>query len=98
MVENQFDTNVKSIRTDNRLKFLNTKTSSFLKSKEYSMKKTYMSAIKWCSRKKHYYLLKTVNAILLKFKLPLKYWGDVFYVPHTSSIDSHFSHQGKISI
>lgn len=89
MVENQFNTTVKSIRTDNGLEFINTETSSFLKSKGILHEKTcpYTPQQNGIVERKHKYLLETARALLFQSKLPIKYWGSVYCVPHISSTD-----------
>lgn len=73
MIKNQFDTKVKSIRTDNDLEFTNTLTTYFFKSKGIIHEKAIHTTTKWHSERKHKYLLETTRALLFQSKLPPKY-------------------------
>ena len=84
MVENQFNTTVKSIRTDNGLEFVNNETHQFLLSKGIIHQKTcpYTPQQNSIVERKHKYLLETAKALLFQSKLPIRYWGNVYLQQH----------------
>lgn len=75
MIDNQFDTKIKSIRNDNEIEFINQKTSFFLKSEGIIHERTcpYTPQQNGLVERKHIYLLETARALIFQFILPLKY-------------------------
>ena len=80
MIENQFNTTLKNIRTDNGLEFNNNETHQFLLSKGIVHQKTcpYTPQQNSVVERKHKYLLETARALLFQSKLPIRYWGECF--------------------
>lgn len=78
MVENQFNTSIKSNRTYNRLEFTSSEIVSFLQTKGILHKKIcpYTPQQNGVMERKHKYLLETARALLFRSKLPLKYQGE----------------------
>lgn len=78
MVETQFQTTIKTFRTDNGLEFTNTETTNFFHTKGILHQKTccYTSQQNGVVGWKHKHLLETARALLFQSKLPLKYWGE----------------------
>ena len=78
LIENQFKTTVKSIRTNNGLEFTNKETSDFLQNKGIIHQRTcpYTPQQNGVVERKHKYLLETARALLYHSKLPLQYWGE----------------------
>ncbi|XP_075095496.1 uncharacterized protein LOC142173749 [Nicotiana tabacum] len=75
LVENQFKTNIKSIRSDNGLEFNNLEATVFFQSKGIVHQRTcpYTPQQNEVAERKHRYLLETARALLFQSKLPLKY-------------------------
>lgn len=78
MIENQFETTVKKVRTDNGLEFINTEATNFFKTKGIVHQKTcpYTPQQNGVVERKHKHLLETARALLFQSKLPVKYWGE----------------------
>ena len=78
MIENQFQTTVKCIRSDNGLEFNNNETLKFFQAKGITHQRSCLYTPQQNSivERKHRYLLETARALLFQSKLPTKYWGD----------------------
>jgi len=78
MVENQFKTTVKCIRSDNGLEFTSNEATQFFINKGIIHQKScpYTPQQNSVVERKHKYLLETARALLFQSKLPLKYWGE----------------------
>ena len=78
MIENQFQTTVKIVRSDNGLEFNNNETKFFFQSKGIIHQKScpYTPQQNSIVERKHKYLLETARALLFQSKLPTKYWGE----------------------
>lgn len=78
MVENQYKTNVQTIRSDNGLEFVNQESILYFQSKGILHQKScpYTPQQNGVMESKHKYLLKIVRALLFHSKLPTKYWGE----------------------
>ncbi|XP_019225588.1 PREDICTED: uncharacterized protein LOC109207161 [Nicotiana attenuata] len=78
LIENQFDTSVKIIRSDNDLEFVNNENMTFFQEKGIIHQKTcpYTPQQNGVVERKHKYLLETARALLYQSKLPIKYWGE----------------------
>ncbi|XP_019260646.1 PREDICTED: uncharacterized protein LOC109238613 [Nicotiana attenuata] len=78
MIENQFNTSIKTIRSDNGLEFTSPEALSFYQSKGIIHQKTcpYTPQQNGVVEKKHTYLLETARALMFQSKLPTKYWGE----------------------
>ncbi|KAL3355455.1 hypothetical protein AABB24_019499 [Solanum stoloniferum] len=77
LVENQFNTTIKSSRTDNGLEFVNKETTVFLQEKGIIHQKTcpYTPQQNGVVERKHKYLLEVARSLLYQSKLPMRYWG-----------------------
>lgn len=78
LVENQFNTTIKTIRSYNKLELTNAKTSLFFGSNRIFHQRTgpYITQQNTVVQRKHKYLLQTAKALLFQFKLSLRYWGE----------------------
>ena len=78
MIENQFQTTIKCIRSDYELEFNNNETLKFFQAKGIAHQKScpYTPQQNNIVERKHRYLLETARALLFQSKLPTKYWGD----------------------
>ena len=78
MVENQFSTTVKTIRSDNGLEFTSNETTLFFQSKGIIHQKScpYTPQQNGVVERKHKYILETARALLFQSKLLVKYWGE----------------------
>lgn len=78
IVENQFQTTIKCMRSDNRLEFNNAETNKFLQSKGITHQKNcpYTPQQNIIVERKHKYLLETARALLFQSKLLVRYWGE----------------------
>jgi len=78
MIENHFQTTIKTIISDNGLEFSNHETNSFFQSKGITHQKTcpHTPQQNGVVERKHKYLLETARALLFQSKLPTKYWGE----------------------
>ena len=78
MVENQFQTSIKKIRSDNGLEFSSTEANLFFQSKGILHQKTcpHTPQQNGVVERKHKYFLETARALLYHSKLPLQYWGE----------------------
>nr|XP_016510904.1 PREDICTED: uncharacterized protein LOC107828156 [Nicotiana tabacum] len=72
MVKNQFNCSIKTIRTDNGLEFINSKTASFLQSEGIIHQKicSYTPQQNGIVERKHKYLLETARALLVFLSFP----------------------------
>ena len=82
MIENQFETTVKKVRTYNGLEFINIEATIFFKTKGIVHQKTcpYTPQQNGVVERKHKHLLETARALLFQSKLPVKYWENAFFV------------------
>lgn len=77
-VENQFNTHIQIIRSDNGLEFTNIEANQFFQSKGIIHQKScpytpqQNGVVEW----KHKYMLETARALLFQSQLPIKYWGE----------------------
>lgn len=71
LVENQFSTTIKTIRTDNGLEFVNAETHNCLQSKGI----IHQTTCPYTPQQNG--VVETARALLYQSKLPLKYWGSV---------------------
>lgn len=84
MVENQFSTTVKTIRSDNGLEFTSNETTLFFQSKGIIHQKScpYTPQQNGVVERKHKFILETARALLFQSKLPVKYWSECNLLPH----------------
>lgn len=77
-IEYQFNTSVKTIRSDNGLEFTNHEATIFDQSKDIIHQKTCLYTLQQNGvvERKHKYLLETTRALMFQSKLPTKYWGE----------------------
>ncbi|XP_015165125.1 uncharacterized protein [Solanum tuberosum] len=77
LIENQFSTTIKTIRTDNGLEFVNKETTIFLQAKGIIHQRTcpYTPQQNGVVERKHKYLLETARSLLYQSKLSMSYWG-----------------------
>lgn len=78
LIENQFQTKLKDIRSDNGLEFTSSEAVQFFQTKGIIHQKTcpYTPQQNGVVERKHKYLLETTRALLFQSKLPLRYWGE----------------------
>nr|XP_009788648.1 PREDICTED: uncharacterized protein LOC104236429 [Nicotiana sylvestris] len=78
MIENQFNTSIKIIRSDNGLEFTSHEASSFYQSKGIIHQNTclYTPQQNDVVERKHKYLLETARALMFQSKLPTRYWEE----------------------
>ena len=78
LIENQFHTKLKTIRSDNGLEFSSTEATCFFQEKGIVHQKScpYTPQQNGVVERKHKYLLETARALLFQSKLPIKYWGE----------------------
>lgn len=78
MIENQFNTTIKSIRTNNGLEFTNSEATLFIQSEDIVHQKIclYTPQQNGAVKRKYKYLLETSRALLCQSKLTLQYWGE----------------------
>ncbi|XP_070035124.1 uncharacterized protein [Nicotiana tomentosiformis] len=74
MIENQFGTSVKTIRSDNGLEFVNNETMTYFQEKGIVHQKIcpYTPQQNGVVERKHKYLLETARALLYQSKLPIR--------------------------
>lgn len=72
MIENQFDTTLKIIRSDNGLEFINNEAASYFQSKGIIHQKScpYTPQQNGVVERKHKYLLETARALMFHSHLP----------------------------
>nr|XP_009598282.1 uncharacterized protein LOC104094096 [Nicotiana tomentosiformis] len=75
---NNFDTSVKTIRSDNGLEFVNNETMIYIQEKGIVHQKTcpYTPQQNGVVENKYKHLFETARAPLYQSKLPIKYWGE----------------------
>jgi len=78
MVENQFKTTIKTIKSDSGLEFTNNESAMFFQSKEILHQKScpYTPQQNGVVERKHKYILETTRTFLFQTKLSIKYWGE----------------------
>lgn len=78
MLENQFNTTVKNIRSDNGLEFTSSEATQFFLDKGIIHQKScpYTPQQNSVVERKHKHLLETAKALVFQSKLPLRYWGE----------------------
>ena len=78
LVENQFQTNVKTTRTDNGSESLNTETIVYVQDTGIIYQKTgpYTPQQNGVVERKYKHILEVARALLYQSKLPNKYWGE----------------------
>lgn len=78
MTQNQFDTKIKVVRTDNGIEFLNHSCQQFFSSQGIIHQNTYPCTSQENGRVeiKHKYLLLITRAIQFQASLPLTFWGE----------------------
>ncbi|KAH0674692.1 hypothetical protein KY284_014877 [Solanum tuberosum] len=78
MVETQFDTSLKTIRSDNGLEFINNEATLYFQSKGIIHQKScpYTPQQNGVVERKHKYLLETARTLMFQSHLPQKYWGE----------------------
>lgn len=88
-VETQFHTIVKIIRSDNVQEFCDHTANQFYSSKgiihQTSCRETPQQNGK--VERKHKHLLEIARSLHFQAKLPIKYWGNHFLLPHIFSIE-----------
>lgn len=77
MVENQFQTSIKTIRSDNGLEFTSNEAKTFYQSKGIIHQRScpYTPQQNGVVERKHKYLLEIARTLLYQSKLPIRYWG-----------------------
>jgi len=78
LIENQFQTKLKAIRSDNGLEFTLAEATCFFQTKGIIHQRTcpYTPQQNGVVERKHKYLIKTARALLFQSKLPMRYWGE----------------------
>lgn len=82
MVENQFKTTIKTIRSDNGLEITSKETTQFFITNGIIHQKScpYTPQQNNVVERKHNHLLQTARALLFQSKLPLEYWGECILI------------------
>uniref|UniRef100_A0A0V0IVR9 Putative ovule protein n=1 Tax=Solanum chacoense TaxID=4108 RepID=A0A0V0IVR9_SOLCH len=77
LIETQFQTKLKAIRSDNGLEFTNAEATCFFQEKGIIHQKScpYTPQQNGVVERKHKYLLETARALMFQSKLPVRYWG-----------------------
>lgn len=78
LIQNQFKTTIKNIRTDNGTKFFNASVTSFLKNLGiiHQISCAYTPQQNGLAERKHRHLLNCARALRFHVGLPIQYWGD----------------------
>ncbi|GKB28278.1 putative RNA-directed DNA polymerase, partial [Tanacetum coccineum] len=78
MMLNQFETNVKTFRSDNRTEFVNNRLQNFLNEKRILHQTTYVYTHQQngIAERKHRHLLNAARPLMFQGKLPLYLWSE----------------------
>ncbi|XP_074318743.1 uncharacterized protein LOC141655567 [Silene latifolia] len=78
LIENQFSTRVKVIRSDNGTEFFQTKCNDYFASKGIIHQRSIVGRPQQNGRveRKHRHLLETARALRFHAQLPIRFWGD----------------------
>ena len=78
LIQNQFNTTIKIMRSDNGLEFLNSQCTSFFQSLGIVHQRTcvYTPQQNGVAERKHRHLLEVARALRFQGCIPLKFWGD----------------------
>ena len=78
LIENQFQTRLKTIRSDNGLEFSSTEATCFFQEKGIIHQKScpYTPQQNGVVERKHKYLLETARALLFQSKIPMRHLGE----------------------
>uniref|UniRef100_M1D8Y3 Retroelement pol polyprotein n=1 Tax=Solanum tuberosum TaxID=4113 RepID=M1D8Y3_SOLTU len=78
LIENQFHTKLKTIRSDNGLEFSSTEAICFFQEKGIIHQKScpYTPQQNGVVERKHKYLREIARALLFQSKMPMRYWGE----------------------
>lgn len=78
LIQNQFNSSIKTIRSDNDLEFINSQCASFFQSLGIVYQRTcvYTPQQNRVAERKHKNLLEMARALRFQGHIPLKFWGD----------------------
>jgi len=80
MIKNQFEVNLKNIRSDNAKNYFNLEFDSFCQKEGIIHESSYVNTPhhNGIAERKNGHLLEHTRALLFQYHVPKKFWGEVF--------------------